>query len=215
MDQPTFSSVDDPDLARLAASATSLADLIRAFGMPLSSSSYRTLHRRLAQAEISVTHFKHAARAERRPAPSGGVLRIRKSSEGREGAARLRAAMRANGVAYLCEACGLGQVWQGYELVLEVDHVDGDPLNCRLENLRFLCPNCHQQTPTYGRRRRPPRRALGIITENTAREIREAWGPYVKGRRGRVSARALASQYGVSLSSINHIVQGRSWRRAT
>ena len=119
--------------------------------------------------------------------------------------------MRASGVPYLCEACGLGKVWQGLELVLEVDHVDGNPLDCRLENIRFLCPNCHQQTPTYGRRQRAPRRAFGIITAATAREIREAWGPYAKGKRGRVTARALASQYGVSISAINHIVQGRSW----
>ena len=36
--------------------------------------------------------------------------------------------------------------------MLAVDHVDGDWRNDRAENLRFLCPNCHSQTPTFCRR---------------------------------------------------------------
>ena len=27
--------------------------------------------------------------------------------------------------------------------------VDGDSKNNKLDNLRFLCPNCHAQTDTY------------------------------------------------------------------
>lgn len=32
---------------------------------------------------------------------------------------------------------------------LELDHIDGNKDNNSLENLRFLCPNCHSQTDTY------------------------------------------------------------------
>ncbi len=33
---------------------------------------------------------------------------------------------------------------------LTIDHIDGDVENCRPENLRLLCHNCHSLTPTFG-----------------------------------------------------------------
>ena len=30
-----------------------------------------------------------------------------------------------------------------------IDHANGDGSDNRIENLRYLCPNCHSQTPTY------------------------------------------------------------------
>lgn len=49
---------------------------------------------------------------------------------------------------YVCCRCGSGPVWCNEELTLELDHIDGDATNNLIENLRFLCPNCHTQTPT-------------------------------------------------------------------
>ena len=39
-------------------------------------------------------------------------------------------------------------------LTLEVDHIDGDYRHNLLGNLRFLCPNCHRQTPEFAGRSR-------------------------------------------------------------
>lgn len=47
-----------------------------------------------------------------------------------------------------CEICEIKD-WQGNSLSCELDHIDGDRTNHRLENLRILCPNCHSQTPTF------------------------------------------------------------------
>ncbi len=32
---------------------------------------------------------------------------------------------------------------------IELEHIDGDSTNNKLENLKLLCPNCHSLTPTY------------------------------------------------------------------
>lgn len=51
-----------------------------------------------------------------------------------------------------CSECGLGSEWNGKYISLQIDHINGDGMDNRLENLRFLCPNCHSQTDTFAGR---------------------------------------------------------------
>lgn len=56
---------------------------------------------------------------------------------------------------YNCEWCGISD-WRGEPIVLQMDHIDGNPKDHSPENIRLLCPNCHSQTPTYGPRNKRP-----------------------------------------------------------
>lgn len=49
-----------------------------------------------------------------------------------------------------CEECSWGKVneYTG-NIPIELEHIDGDFRNNKLENLKLLCPNCHSLTSTY------------------------------------------------------------------
>ena len=55
---------------------------------------------------------------------------------------------------YKCQCCGLGDKWNEKKLVLQLDHINGVNNDHRLENLRFICPNCHTQQHTYAAKNR-------------------------------------------------------------
>ena len=50
---------------------------------------------------------------------------------------------------YKCQKCNNNGEWMDKKITLQLDHINGINNDNRLENLRFLCPNCHSQTETY------------------------------------------------------------------
>jgi hypothetical protein len=96
-------------------------------------------------------HAGHRNKYVRRLRPEE-VLVYGRRAGAREDTSNLRKAMLAAGVPEVCAECGQMPVWNGKPLRLQIDHRNGDGLDNRPGNPRFLCPNCHTQTPTYGSR---------------------------------------------------------------
>lgn len=56
--------------------------------------------------------------------------------------------LKENLIENRCGICNITD-WMGRPIVCELDHINGNKHDHRLENLRMLCPNCHSQTETY------------------------------------------------------------------
>lgn len=75
--------------------------------------------------------------------------------------------LRAGLIKDQCEICGIPPIWNDRQLVLTLDHKNGDRCDNRLINLRVTCPNCHSQTETFAGRnnRRDMRRDVAQLEE--------------------------------------------------
>lgn len=50
---------------------------------------------------------------------------------------------------YKCVCCGIDK-WNGKEITLWTDHIDGNATNNHHSNFRLICPNCDSQSDTFG-----------------------------------------------------------------
>jgi hypothetical protein len=66
---------------------------------------------------------------------------------------------------YECSSCKLSE-WMGQKIQIEIDHINGVHTDNRIENLRFLCPNCHALTDTYKGRNLKNKEQYKEIYEN-------------------------------------------------
>ncbi len=78
--------------------------------------------------------------------------------------------IKNNLLEYKCAICGIKE-WNGKTLSLELDHINGINNDNRLENLRFLCPNCHSQTSTYGARNKQYTESRYELSEELSERI--------------------------------------------
>jgi hypothetical protein len=144
------------ELADAVAASTSMAEVLRRLGIKQAGGSQAHISRRIRSAGLSTAHFRRQAHSRGKPSPNRArpeaVLRVLPPGSSRIKTRQLRRALIAMGVPELCSECGCEPVWRGQPLILIIDHRDGDWLDNRLENLRFLCPNCHAQTATWCRK---------------------------------------------------------------
>jgi len=71
---------------------------------------------------------------------------------------------------YICDKCSNSGTWLGGELVLQLEHKNGISTDNRINNLCFLCPNCHTQTSTYAGRNTKHRKSVAIKEKQTKRD---------------------------------------------
>lgn len=132
----------------------STSEVIRKLGLTLSGGTNSHLKRLFKKFEIDTSHFLGQAynrgKVSSTKIPWQEVLVYNRLNGRRENVHRLKRAMLESGIPEQCSCCGLPPEWNGKPIVLQIDHKDGNGVNNSSYNVRFLCPNCHSQTPTFG-----------------------------------------------------------------
>ncbi len=127
----------------------SVAETMRNLGLTgISGAMHAHLSRRIKFFGINTAHFV-AKNKGRTIAPRKDLFVINEGPYKTKSRYLRRAMIRA-GIPYQCSRCDTSE-WLGQKLRLHIEHKNGNNRDDRKDNLEFLCPNCHSQTPTYAK----------------------------------------------------------------
>ena len=110
-----------------------------------STSCFKTIRNRCKELGISLDHFTGVAKDTTKRNPENIFIENSTASQ----AVLRRWYAKGNYTPYKCSICGLEPFWNGKELTLTLDHINGVNHDDRLENLRWVCPNCDRQLDTF------------------------------------------------------------------
>ena len=146
-------------LSDMVAESHNWSDLLRNLGLKVTGGNHRNIKGKVVCFDIGTSHFKKG--------PWNKGLTAKTSEKVRAGRDKIRTPdelvfiekstykssdlykrLIRIGWKDECSICGLS-IWLDKPIRLHVDHKNGRHTDCRLENLRLLCPNCHSQTDTY------------------------------------------------------------------
>lgn len=135
----------DEEFSKIVEQSSSVKEVIDRLGYSThSGSNNKTVKQRIDKLGLDTSHFSSHKNTKRTPentfvvnsTASQCVLRrwYKRETEGE----------------YRCSICGQEPFWNGKSLTLILDHINGVNNDDRLENLRWVCPNCNQQLGTTG-----------------------------------------------------------------
>lgn len=140
--------VSDEQFREIVANSYSYSDCLRALGLGTNGgSSTDVLKRRIQELECSTEHFNKGRTSGAYAHYELSDILIENSNYASISCLKKRL-VNEGYLEYKCACCGISE-WMGKPISLQLDHINGNNRDHRIENLRFLCPNCHSQTDTY------------------------------------------------------------------
>ena len=167
----------DEQFVELIKNSTNISEVLFKLGYSVKGNSwgFSLIRKRMSELGISTKDFKGKSalittNADREIDPN---KLLSKNCKHQRTVLR-RYIIKENLIPYKCAICGVTE-WNGKTLSLELDHINGVNNDNRLENLRFLCPNCHSQTTTYGSRNQQKNESKYEITEDLRKLVEETY----------------------------------------
>lgn len=190
----------DEQFVRTIKESTNIAEVLFKLGYSINGNSwaYSLVRRRMDDLGLSFTDFKGKSTLKTNISKKVNPNNLLKKNSKHSRTVLRRYILEHKLIPYKCSICGAVE-WQGKTLSLELDHINGINDDNRLENLRFLCPNCHSQTTTYGSRNQQRNESKCEITEDLRKLVEQEY-------KLRKSINAVSAALGIRRNVVTKIV---------
>jgi len=146
------------DFYALCRQHSSLAQIIRSFGLEAEAGNYNTLKKRIREDGIDIAHIKTGLNSNKgrrfvRKYTQENIVDAINNGVIKDNSTLRRLILKWGLISCAaCSICKQTSEWNGMPLTFVLDHINGKHSDHRLSNLRFICPNCNSQTPTFSGR---------------------------------------------------------------
>lgn len=149
--QPRLSYLKEtyPNLPDLVKSSFAWVEVLEKLQLTNHGSNYEMIQRLTRELKISTAHFDQKKSRFNRPRCKTLEEILQVLAPGTRVTGLKLLVLKHKLLEYRCAWCGNEGIHRGESLTLQLDHINGICNDNRIENLRFLCPNCHTQTPTH------------------------------------------------------------------
>lgn len=140
------------DLVHAVRTARSIRQVLMILGLREAGGNYSQIRKYIVEFDIDTSHFKGKAwnkGLSHEFVPRIDLSEILVQNSSYQTSKLKKRLFRAKLKPQQCEECGWAEISVDGRLPLELDHVNGNSRDHRLENLRVLCPNCHSLKPTH------------------------------------------------------------------
>lgn len=145
MRQAIIDKVTKEELGSIVANSSNVVEVALKLGYTAKGDNYRTIRKRIEKYGFDISHFA--------PIAHPSIVRTAENVFMKDSTASQKVLRgwykKGNYSPYQCAICGQLPIWNGKELTLTLDHINGNNKDNRLSNLRWVCPNCDRQLDTF------------------------------------------------------------------
>lgn len=146
-----FDNYTQEELEQIIKLSTSYKDFARKIGYSNSPSgdTLKNIKKKCQELSLDTSHFTSIQNSDKIERSKENIF-IKDSTVSQKTLRKWYE--KGNYSQYECAICHREPVWENQPLVLILDHINGINNDDRLENLRWVCPNCNSQLETTGSR---------------------------------------------------------------